>query len=63
LEVQYSGAVVYRGAVTTKTSIVIASVLCLMTVPFSALMLMATNIKNPKGKFMKKLWRSLYCNR
>jgi len=63
LEVKYSGTVVYRGAVTTKASIVIASVLCLVVVPFSVLMLVATNIKNPKGKFMKKLWRSLYYNR
>ncbi len=63
LEVQYNGTVVYRGAVTTRASIVIAYVLCVVVVLFSVLMLVATNVKNPKGKFMKKLWRSLYYNR
>ena len=63
LEVQYSGTVVYRGTVTTKVSVIIASALCLVAVSFSVLMLVATNIKNPKGKFIKKLRRSLYYNR
>ena len=63
LEVQYSGTVVYRGTITTKASVIIASALCLVAVSFSVLMLVATNIKNPKGKFIKKLWRSLYYNR
>ncbi len=63
LEVNYNGTVVYKGAVTTKTPIVISFAVCLVVVPFSILMLIATNIKSPKGKFMKKLWRSLYYNR
>ncbi len=63
LEVCYNNEIVYQGSITTKASIVIASVICLVMIAFSTLMLIGANVKNPKRKFTKKLWRSLYYNR
>ena len=63
IEVQYDNEVVYQKSLVTKTTIVLACFFGILMIAFCTLMLVATNIKKPKGKMIRKLYRSLYFNK